>query len=42
MGCVDDLVVLKLTEKRRETRKKLYAMFMDLEKEYDKVRREEM
>ena len=42
-GCVDQIFVLKqLVEKYREKRKELHVTFMDLEKAYDKVCREEL
>ena len=37
-GCVDQAFVLKqMAEKERDKRKELYAAFVDLEKECDKV-----
>ena len=42
-GCVNKIFVLQqLSERRREKRKEIYVAFMDLEKAYDKVCREEM
>ena len=42
-GCIDQIFVLKrLVEKYIEKRKELYAAFMDLEKEYDKICIEEL
>ena len=42
-GCIDQIFVLKqLVEKYREKRKELHVAFMDLEKAYDKVCREEL
>ena len=42
-GCKDQIFVLKqLVEKYREKRKEFHVAFMDLEKAYDKVCREEL
>ena len=42
-GCIDQIFVLnQLVEKYREKRKELHVAFMDLEKAYDKVCREEL
>ena len=42
-GCLDQVFVFKqLAENCREKRKELYVAFMDLEKAYDKVYREEL
>ena len=42
-GGIDQIFALKhLVEKYREKRKELYVAFMDLEKPYDKVCREEL
>ena len=42
-GCLDQIFVLQqLVEKYKEKIKELYVAFMDLEKSYDKVCREEL
>ena len=42
-GCIDQLFVLKqLVEKYREKRKEFHVAFMDLEKPYEKVCKEEL
>ena len=42
-GCMDQVFALKmLIEKKLEKQKKLYVGFMDLEKAYDRVNREQL
>ena len=42
-GCIDQIFVLKqLVQKYREKRKEVHVAFMDMEKAYDQVCREEL